>query len=181
MSSTQSNRSTFRKAGIMSVLFQNGVGETSGSLFGSSRPNDDFTKDPERPKALEVNQRKDYAVKNQRVDSHDVDDGSLPCTPQSDSDSDSWSAENEALTTDTRQLTSQFLAEHTGLRNARWNESKALTTMKRVVGGLLEKHRYTYNGTLFVFFVLGGVRYVCVCVCDVSGRHTKAKRLLASR
>lgn len=146
MSSTQSNRSTFT-TGIMSLLVQNGVGERSGNLF-SSRSSEDFNKDPERPKVLGVNQHKDYVAKNQRTDSDDVDDGSLPCTPQSDSDSDSWSAENEALTNDTRQLICLFLAEHTGLRSARWNESKALTTMKRVVDSLLEKHRYTYNGTL---------------------------------
>lgn len=145
MSSTHSNLSTITTE-IMSVLFQNGVGERTYS----SRSNDDFNKDPERPKKLEVNQHKDYVAKNLRADSDDMDDGSLPCTPQSDSDSDSWSAENEALMNDTRQLIGQFLTEHTGLRSARWNESKALTTMKRVVDSLLEKHRYTYNGTLFL-------------------------------
>lgn len=148
--STQSSRSTLT-TGIMSVLFQDGVGERSASLF-SPRSNEDF-KDPERPKVLGVNQHKDYAAKSLRTDSDDADDGSLPCTPQSDSDSDSWSAENEALTNDTRQLVSRFLAEHTGLTGSRWNESKALTTMKRVVDSLLEKHRYTYNGRLFLVLV----------------------------
>lgn len=147
MSSTQ-NRSTFT-TGIMSVLFQNGVGERSGFSRSNERF-EDFNKEPERPKMLGVNQHKDYAPKSLRADNDDVDDGSLPCTPQSDSDSDSWSAENEALTNDTRQLVSRFLAEHTGLRGSRWNESKALTTMKRVVDSLLEKHRYTYNGKLFL-------------------------------
>lgn len=160
MSSTQSNRSGLT-TGIMSVLFQNGVGERSDSRCStqSNERFENFTKDPERPKLLGVNQHKDYAPKNLRAYSDDVDDGSLPCTPQSDSDSDSWSAENEALVNDTRQLISRFLAEHTGLRSSQWNEIRALTAMKRVVASLLEKHRYTYNGKLFFGFVLAlGVR-----------------------
>lgn len=172
MSNTQSNRSTIT-TGIMSVFLQNGVAGRSFSNNSTDRF-ENFNKDPERPSKLGVNQHKDYVPKSLRADSDDVDDGSLPCTPQSDSDTDSWSAENEALTNDTRQLIGLFLAEHTGLRSSRWNESKALTTMKRVVDSLLEKHRYTYNGTLFVVLFFGRV---CVCVRWLFARHTKAAAL----
>lgn len=51
-----------------------------------------------------------------------------------------------ALDTDTRQLIKCVLGQCTGLLKPRWNESKALSTMSRVVGQLLEKNRYTYNG-----------------------------------
>lgn len=55
-------------------------------------------------------------------------------------------AGEEALDKETRQLMKCFLGEFTGLLKPRPNESKALSTMKRVVGKVLEKHRYAYNG-----------------------------------
>uniref|UniRef100_A0A674BFJ1 Bcl-2 Bcl-2 homology region 1-3 domain-containing protein n=1 Tax=Salmo trutta TaxID=8032 RepID=A0A674BFJ1_SALTR len=58
-----------------------------------------------------------------------------------------------ALDTDTRQLIKCVLGQCTGLLKPRWNESKALSTMSRVVGQLLEKHRYTYNGMINTLYV----------------------------
>lgn len=54
--------------------------------------------------------------------------------------------DNKAVDTETRQLMQHFLSEFVGTRKPRWDESKALSTMKRVVGEVLEKHRYVYNG-----------------------------------
>uniref|UniRef100_A0A671TM16 MCL1 apoptosis regulator, BCL2 family member b n=1 Tax=Sparus aurata TaxID=8175 RepID=A0A671TM16_SPAAU len=56
--------------------------------------------------------------------------------------------DNKAVDTETRQLMQHFLSEFVGTRKPRWDESKALSTMKRVVGEVLEKHRYVYNGML---------------------------------
>eukprot|EP00063_Salmo_salar_P050491 XP_014025326.1 PREDICTED: uncharacterized protein LOC106584481 [Salmo salar] len=58
-----------------------------------------------------------------------------------------------ALDTDTRQLIKCVLGQCTGLLKPRWNESKALSTMSRVVGQLLEKNRYTYNGMINTLYV----------------------------
>lgn len=52
----------------------------------------------------------------------------------------------EALDKETRQLMRCFLSEYAGLMKPRCKESQALSTLKRVVANLLEKHRYTYNG-----------------------------------
>lgn len=104
---------------------------------------------PERPKNLEVNSPNGYAAKNILENSDDVDDGSLPCTPElpdSGIDVSSCPAGDSVLENDTRQLVSQFLKDFTGLSTSRWNETKALSTMKRVVEDLLDKHRYAYNG-----------------------------------
>ncbi|XP_032363717.1 induced myeloid leukemia cell differentiation protein Mcl-1 homolog [Etheostoma spectabile] len=51
-----------------------------------------------------------------------------------------------ALYTETKQLIQGYLDEFTGLVKPRWNESIALSTMKRVVAGILEHYRYEYNG-----------------------------------
>lgn len=103
---------------------------------------------PKRPKMLGVTPPKPYASKNQRKDSEDINEGSLPCTPESESDESSSSAECEALESDTQELIIRFLEEFTGFRKPQWTESKALSTMKRVVDGLLEKHKFAYNGMI---------------------------------
>uniref|UniRef100_A0A4W5LZB2 MCL1 apoptosis regulator, BCL2 family member b n=1 Tax=Hucho hucho TaxID=62062 RepID=A0A4W5LZB2_9TELE len=59
----------------------------------------------------------------------------------------------DALDTDTRQLMTCVLGQYTGLLKRGWNESKALSTMSRVVGQLLEKHRYTYNGMINTLYM----------------------------
>ncbi|XP_075996232.1 induced myeloid leukemia cell differentiation protein Mcl-1b [Genypterus blacodes] len=91
-----------------------------------------------------------FPRKNLRENSgDDDDDGSLPCTPESpDAEPASCPAEYEVLKNDTRQLVRRFLTDFTGMTKPGWNESKALTTMKRVVDDLLEKHRYAYNGMM---------------------------------
>lgn len=103
---------------------------------------------PERPKNLEVNSSNGYAAKNILDNGDDIDDGSLPCTPEqmSDSEVSACSAGDEVLENDTRQLVSLFLKDFTGLSKPQWIETKALSTMKRVVEELLDKHRYAYNG-----------------------------------
>ncbi|XP_045569213.1 induced myeloid leukemia cell differentiation protein Mcl-1 homolog [Salmo salar] len=58
-----------------------------------------------------------------------------------------------ALDIDTRQLIKCVLGQCTGLLKPRWNESKALLTTSRVIGQLLEKHRYTYNGMINTLYV----------------------------
>ncbi|XP_053182269.1 induced myeloid leukemia cell differentiation protein Mcl-1b [Scomber japonicus] len=110
----------------------------------------------QRPTSLVVNpkNRNGYATKTTtlREGSSDIEDGSLPCSPELQSDSDpdvsGCPAEDEALEIDTRQLIKHFLRDYTGLSKPRWSESKPLSTMKRVVEDVLEKHRYAYNGMI---------------------------------
>lgn len=159
-----SNQTSWRNLpGVMSVLFQDGV--ASGSTDSQTQLNtgyrssnggtDSYKGSTDRPKMLAVNSIKDFNTKHIRSGSGDSDDGSLPCTPElRESDSESCSAEYEALSADTRPLIQRFLAEHSGTERPRWKDGKSLSTMKRVVGGLLEKHRITYNGTFVLSFPL---------------------------
>ncbi|XP_061677470.1 induced myeloid leukemia cell differentiation protein Mcl-1-like [Syngnathoides biaculeatus] len=55
----------------------------------------------------------------------------------------------DALATDTRRLIGRFLSDFTGLTTtASWEESKVLSTIKRVVQRLVDKHRFKYNGII---------------------------------
>ncbi|XP_054636681.1 induced myeloid leukemia cell differentiation protein Mcl-1b [Dunckerocampus dactyliophorus] len=94
-----------------------------------------------RTSALEVSSMGGFAAKNHRGDSDDIDDGSLPCTPELQSHDD-------VLDSDTRRLISRFLSDFTGLTTSSWTQSKAQSTMKRVVSNVLDKHRYKYNGII---------------------------------
>lgn len=145
--------------GVISVMFQNGVVERSmhsspqiamSSSIDSHGGNVNLNDAPKRPNNLGVSPAKDYVSKVIREDREEIDDGSLPCTPELQSDSEievsSCPAGYEVLENDTRQLLSRFMADFTGLQRPQWSQSGALSTMKRVVAGLLEKHRYSYNG-----------------------------------
>ena len=105
---------------------------------------------PKRPINLGVNTTKAYVPKTLLEDSEDLEEGSLPCTPELQSENDmdisSCPAGDELLDQVTKQLISRFLAVYTGLSKLRWKENKELSTMMRVVEGVLEKHRYAYNG-----------------------------------
>uniref|UniRef100_A0A667YZT5 MCL1 apoptosis regulator, BCL2 family member b n=2 Tax=Myripristis murdjan TaxID=586833 RepID=A0A667YZT5_9TELE len=154
-----SKRATIGAIGSCFIFPQNGVVE--GQMYygsGDSSPqiamastlengNAVSSDTPKRPKNLGVN---GFTAKNSRDDSTDNDDGSLPCTPelQSDSEADvSGSPAGEAVVdNDTRHLVETFLRDYSGLSRPRWREDKALETMKRVVEDVLEKHRYAYNG-----------------------------------
>ncbi|XP_059195687.1 induced myeloid leukemia cell differentiation protein Mcl-1b isoform X1 [Centropristis striata] len=149
--------------GVMGfILPQNGVvegpmhygsGDSSpqiamGSSKDSNKGNVGSGDTPKRPRNL----GNGFAAKTLRENSDDLDDGSLPCTPELQSDSEidvsSCPAGDEVLESDTRQLISRFLRDFTGLSKPKWNESRALSTMKRVVEDVLEKHRYAYNGMI---------------------------------
>ncbi|XP_026172364.1 induced myeloid leukemia cell differentiation protein Mcl-1b isoform X2 [Mastacembelus armatus] len=159
MSFIPSTRRAALIPGVMIVLPQDGVLE--GPVHYDSRdPSTQFTLDsrngnggtanPKRPKNLEVSSTNGYATKSIVADTDDIEDGSLPCTPelQSDSEAPSCPAGDEVLENDTRQLICQYLKDVSGLSKPRWHDSKALSTMKRVVEDLLEKYRYTYNGMI---------------------------------
>lgn len=133
--------------GAMNVMFQNGVvdgaGHSSLIPMGPSRGSHSGNDSPKRPRKLTM------APKLCVEDSQD-DDGSLPCTPEMHSvdglDVTGRPAEDEAaLDSDTRELIGRFMKEFCGGPH-QWRESRALATMKRVVGNLMEKHRYVYNG-----------------------------------
>ncbi|KAF7653845.1 hypothetical protein LDENG_00077510, partial [Lucifuga dentata] len=112
-------------------------------------PSSDNT--PKRSKKLGVNMPT-FSTKARREDSGDIDDGSLPCTPELQSDSEvdvsSCPAGDEVLENDTRQLIDVFLKDYTGLTKPSWSQGKALSTMNRVVEDVLDKHRYAYNGMI---------------------------------
>uniref|UniRef100_A0A1A7XT37 Myeloid cell leukemia sequence 1b n=1 Tax=Iconisemion striatum TaxID=60296 RepID=A0A1A7XT37_9TELE len=119
---------------------------TSASL-DSENGNVESGDGPKRPSNLEVTSHNGFAAKRF---SHEEDEGSLPCTPECHTDSESEvpgaHAGDEVLDNDTTQLISRFLMEYTGLLKHQWRESKELTTMKRVVNDILEKHRCAYKG-----------------------------------
>lgn len=96
---------------------------------------------PKRPNNLGVASANGYAAKANR---DDVEDGSLPSTPEFHSDSES----DEALEKETKTLITRFFTGYSGLPQPKCKETKALKTMKRVVPDVLEKHRYAYNGKL---------------------------------
>ncbi|MED6252760.1 hypothetical protein ATANTOWER_016628 [Ataeniobius toweri] len=78
--------------------------------------------------------------------------GSLPCTPELELDSETDISQghtgNAALDNNTRELIGSFLRDFTGLSRQRWRQSKPVSTMIRVVENDLSKHRYTYNGMI---------------------------------
>lgn len=140
------------------ILPQNGVVDGAmhyGSGGGTSSPPKDSSNghvvssdNPKRPKSLGVKTTNGFALKN----SEEIEDGSLPCSPELQSDSEidesGGSAGNEVLENDTRQLIGRFFRDFTGLSKPQWNESRELGTMKRVVENVLSKHRYAYNGMI---------------------------------
>ncbi|KAM9353636.1 induced myeloid leukemia cell differentiation protein Mcl-1b [Symphorus nematophorus] len=143
--------------GVMSfILPQNGVvegpmhygsGDSSpqiamGSSLDSHNGNVGSGDAQKLPKVPAVTSTKSYATRTHRGDSEDSGD----CESEGDVDVPVCPAGSEVLGNDTRELISRFLREFTGLSKARWNENKELSTMKRVVDGVLEKHRYAYNG-----------------------------------
>lgn len=147
------NRTALR---TMNVLFQNGVVDGAGHSSplipkGPSRGPHGGGDGPKRPSKLTVITPKVSVTKAIQEDGQDMDEGSLPCTPEMHSvdalDASGRPAEDEAaLDSDTRQLVSRFMADFSGAGPQPWRESRALATMKRVVGNLMEKHRYVYNG-----------------------------------
>ncbi|XP_033496908.1 induced myeloid leukemia cell differentiation protein Mcl-1b [Epinephelus lanceolatus] len=122
-----------------------------GSSKDSHNGNVSCNDTPKRPRVLGVNSN-GYATKNLRDDSEDIDNGSLPCTPELQSDSEvevsGCPAGDEVLESDTRQLLSRFFRDFSRLSKPQWNESRQLATMKRVVEDVLEKHRYAFNGMI---------------------------------
>ena len=152
----------------MNVLFQNGVvsGPLRSSQIGlgpclaSHNGTVALNETSKRPNILAVSPTKEYMGKPKREDSTDTDNGSLQYTPDMSPDSEldvsACLAGDELLENDTRQLISSVLAQLSGLKRAKWSESRTLATMKRVVSELLEKHRYVYNGRW---------RRLCLCVC----------------
>lgn len=143
--------------GIMSVslLPQNGVADHYGAADSSqylrASALDSRNSSPQlRPRNLAVKASNDLS-KTLHEDLDDADGGSLPCTPELQSlepEVTSCPAGHEVLDTDTRQLIIGFLQVFTGFSKPRWNQNEALSTMKRVVEDLLEKHRYAYNGMI---------------------------------
>lgn len=143
--------------GVVEGQMHYGSGDTSpqiamASSIDSQNGNVGSSDTPKRPKNLGVSSMNGFVAKNLLQDNDSLEDSSLPCTPelQSDSETDisSCPAGDEVLENDTRQLIGRFLKDFTGLSNPRWNESKALATMKRVVEDVLDKHRYAYNGMI---------------------------------
>ncbi|CAK6967798.1 induced myeloid leukemia cell differentiation protein Mcl-1b [Scomber scombrus] len=149
------------RTAMASLLFaQNGVVEGSGLRAPTIDSHNGIVSTnitpKQRPTSLVVSPKtkSGYATKTTtlREGSSDMEDGSLPCSPEllSDSEPDvsGCPAEEEALENDTRQLIKHFLRDFTGLSKPRWSESKPLSTMKRVVEDVLEKHRYAYKGMI---------------------------------
>ncbi|KAM4580577.1 induced myeloid leukemia cell differentiation protein Mcl-1b [Odontesthes bonariensis] len=107
---------------------------------------------PKRPTNLGVVSSKGYPAKSFREVCDDADSGSLPCTPELHSDSEidvsNGHAGDEVLDNVTRQLITSFLRDFNGLPTSKWSETKALSTMRRVVEKVLDKHKFAYNGMI---------------------------------
>lgn len=139
----------------MNMMFQNGVvdgaGHSSPLIPMASRGSLGGNDSPKRPSKLSVIPPKVCVAKANQEDSQDIDHRSAPGTPEMNSvnglDVSGRPAEDEAaLDCNTRQLLSRFMAYSCGIGSHQWRESAALSTMKRVVANLMEKHRYVYNG-----------------------------------
>ncbi|KAM6967740.1 induced myeloid leukemia cell differentiation protein Mcl-1b [Aplochiton taeniatus] len=80
------------------------------------------------------------------------EEGSLPCTPELPTECGpepfNCTSGDEALEHDTRHLIGHFLRSYTGVSQQQWKENKDLSTMRRVVEDVIEKHRYAYNGMI---------------------------------
>lgn len=129
----------------------------SVTTFGAFNYNSGASKP--RPSALEILSMGGIATTNHRNNSKDDDDdvegsgGSPPGTPDSQ-DTLVSDGRNDVLDAETKGLIKRFLTDFTGLTTASWNESKAHSTMRRVVAKVLEKHKYKYNGVwLFLFLI----------------------------
>lgn len=137
---------------VVGVMFQNGGMEPPmhssqvpiGSLFACIRspPSKNTSK---RPNMLEVDPTMRYISKTIGDDG-----GSLPCTPDQQSESDSEEhgvcpERGDALENSTRPLISRFMREFGEPSKAQRFE-RILSTMERVVDGLLEKHSIAYSG-----------------------------------
>uniref|UniRef100_A0A3P8VKM5 MCL1 apoptosis regulator, BCL2 family member b n=1 Tax=Cynoglossus semilaevis TaxID=244447 RepID=A0A3P8VKM5_CYNSE len=137
--------------GVVNGTMHYGTGNSTPIALASSLSthNDSMssvTETQRRPKDLQVNTANGHARK-----SHcEVDEGSEPCTPEphSEAELDVSQAGDEVLDTDTKELIFQFYRDFTTHSPSKWGERKALTTMKRVVDDVLEKHRYAYNGMI---------------------------------
>lgn len=121
-----------------------------GSSLDSQNVNVGPSDIPKRPKMLGVKSVNGYVQKTFQDNSDEIEDGSLPCTPELESpiNVSNCPAGDEVLENDTRQLISSFLIDFTGLSKRPRKENKALSTMRRVVEDVLEKHRYAYNGMI---------------------------------
>ena len=155
-----------KRASIVEHFFvpaQNGVvtGVVEGPMhYGAGNPSFQMTRDtqhgavvtaseaPQRPKKLSVNDSPKLSHLSDFVSKNDVDEGSLPCTPELESEIDlsSCSAADEVLEQDTRHLISSFLVDFVSVSQPRRKQSEAHSTMQRVVEEVIEKHRYLYNG-----------------------------------
>nr|XP_057908935.1 induced myeloid leukemia cell differentiation protein Mcl-1b [Doryrhamphus excisus] len=143
----------FPQNGVLegSVLYGSGASSSPQLNTAAAFDNRNGNIDPggaakHRTSALEVSSMGGFATKNHRADSDDIDD-SLPCTPELQSHDDVH-AGDDVLDADTRELISRFLSDYTGTTTSSWTQSKAQSTMKRVVSNVLEKHRYKYNGII---------------------------------
>lgn len=149
-------------ASVVGVMFQNGGVESpmhsspQVPINSALRPhikNVPLNNTAKRPNVLEVNPSIKYGSK-MIVDNSDG--GSLPCSPDQQSDSDSEAnsvcpVTDDVLESSTRPLIRRFMLEFTGLSKSQRSESRELSTMKRVVDGLLEKHRIAYRGKKWQF------------------------------
>ena len=88
----------------------------------------------------------------------------------------SFKAGYEALDKETRELMSCFLSEHVGLVTPRCERIRTLSTLKRVVGDVLEKYRYAYNGMYCMYCM-----YVCMIHTGSSGSLTVCSTLNLSK
>ncbi|XP_072249831.1 induced myeloid leukemia cell differentiation protein Mcl-1b [Leuresthes tenuis] len=137
------------------MLLRPGHSYMQVAVNSSSDPlkvNDGSVDIPKRPTNLGMVSSKGYPAKSYREVCDGTDDGSLPCTPELHSDSETdvsnGHAGDEVLDNDTRQLIISFLRDFNGLSKSKWCESKALSTMRRVVEKVLDKHKYAYNGMI---------------------------------
>uniref|UniRef100_A0A1A8N836 Myeloid cell leukemia sequence 1b n=2 Tax=Nothobranchius TaxID=28779 RepID=A0A1A8N836_9TELE len=142
----------FSQNGVVDGPLHYGLGDSpphiaTGASLDSANGNVESGDGPKRPSNLEVSPHNGFAAKRF---SHEEEDGSLPCTPEfhagSETEVPSGHAGDEALENDTRQLISRFFMEFTGQLKPQWRDSRELSTMKRVVNDILEKHRYAYKG-----------------------------------
>uniref|UniRef100_A0A8C7X109 MCL1 apoptosis regulator, BCL2 family member b n=1 Tax=Oryzias sinensis TaxID=183150 RepID=A0A8C7X109_9TELE len=111
------------------------------STLASRVANPDPSDPIKRPQDLEYSTRR----------FHDVDDdGSLPNTPELECEA-SVSGDNsgiDALNENTREFLTNFFRNFVGISQYPNRDNKYMSTAKRVVNDVLEKHKITYNGMI---------------------------------
>ncbi|KAF6736591.1 Induced myeloid leukemia cell differentiation protein Mcl-1-like [Oryzias melastigma] len=129
-----------------------GAGERSArvsltSATASRGANPDPSEQMKRPQDLDMlGNKSPYAARRFHVD--DDDGGSLPNSPELECDNSVLVPNDPPINQDTTEFLTNFFRNYVGLSQSRHRESKYISTAKRVVNDVMDKHRFAFNGMI---------------------------------